>query len=176
MVTRQAWIPGCGTYSVESMSDVYNPTVGQIFFHTSQPKDLAGPDTQEEKQGTLINPTEEVASKSSLQWYLNIASLANLASVEQSDDSSANPGEWRAKGAPTEVAIEVFAGRFGWNRFNLSQGEKAEWKHVAEYPFDSDVKKMTVLFHHIQSDKTHIFTKVSSLPLESPSLDLFFRV
>ncbi|KAJ4267019.1 hypothetical protein NW762_003117 [Fusarium torreyae] len=159
MVTRKAWIPGCGTYSVESTSDVYNPTAGQIFLPTSQPKDLAGSDTQKEKQGTLISPTEELASKSSLQWYLKIASLANLASVEQSDDNSANPGEWKAKGAPTEVAIEVFAGRFGWNRLSLSQGEKAEWKHVAEYPFDSDVKKMTVIFHHLQSDKTHIFTK-----------------
>jgi magnesium-transporting ATPase (P-type) len=145
---------------------VYNPTAGQVFFHASQPIDLAGPDA-EEKQGTLINPLEEVASKFSLQRYLDIASLANLASVEQSDSSSADSGEWRAKGAPTDIAIEVFAGRFGLNRLDLSQGEKAQWKHVAEYPFDSDVKKMTVIFHHIESNETHIFTKVC------PSLCIF---
>ncbi|EXA31185.1 potassium/sodium efflux P-type ATPase, fungal-type [Fusarium oxysporum f. sp. pisi HDV247] len=158
MVTRKAWIPGCGTYSVETTSDVYNPTAGQVFFHASQPIDLAGLNA-EKKQGALISPLEEVASKFSLQRYLNIASLANLASVEQSDSNSTDSGDWKVKGAPTDIAIEVFAGRFGLNRLELSQGQKAQWKHVAEYPFDSDVKKMTVIFHHVESNETHIFTK-----------------
>lgn len=112
-------------------------------------------------EGQLISPRNEATSKSALRWYLNVASLANLATVEQSDQSSTEPGEWEVKGAPTEIAIEVFAGRFGWNRQKLSQGQKPEWKHVAEYPFDSDVKKMTVLFHNNKSNETHVFTKVS---------------
>ncbi|KAF4981455.1 hypothetical protein FZEAL_2743 [Fusarium zealandicum] len=157
MVVRKAWIPGCGTYSVEATSEVYNPTAGRVFLHGSQPKDIVNSEKPDE--GEQVSPEEESASNSSLQWYLNVASLANLATVEQSDDRSANPGEWRAKGAPTEIAIEVFAGRFGWNRVDLSQGQKAEWKHIAEYPFDSDVKKMTVLFHNIKSNETHVFTK-----------------
>ncbi|KAF4993758.1 hypothetical protein FDECE_13322 [Fusarium decemcellulare] len=159
MVVRKAWIPGCGTYSVEATSEVYNPTAGQVFLLGSQPKDVAAAAQEKQDEGQLISPHDESASKSALRWYLNVASLANLATVEQSDDSSANPGEWRAKGAPTEIAIEVFAGRFGWNRVELSQGQKAEWKHVAEYPFDSDVKKMTVLFHNNKSNETHVFTK-----------------
>ncbi|KAL2690042.1 hypothetical protein Neosp_004110 [[Neocosmospora] mangrovei] len=155
MVVRKAWVPGCGTYSVEATSEVYNPTAGQVLLDSSEPRKAAG----EKSKGSLISPYDEVASNHSLQWYLNVASLANLATVEQSDSSSANPGEWKAKGAPTEIAIEVFAGRFGWNRLELTQGQKAEWKHVAEYPFDSDVKKMTVLFHNVKSNETHIFTK-----------------
>ncbi|KAM0227008.1 hypothetical protein ACHAPO_011887 [Fusarium lateritium] len=155
MVTRKAWLPGCGTYSVEPTSDVYNPMAGQIFFHASQPKDLSN----SESLGTPIVPEEQVKSNRSLGWYLNIASLANLASVEPGDADSDTPDEWKAKGAPTEAAIDVFARRFGWDRSKLSQDDKPQWKHVAEYPFDSDVKKMTVLYHHMQSDKTHVFTK-----------------
>lgn len=160
MVVRQAWIPGCGTYVVEPTSEVYNPTAGQVFFSGSQPKEVAttNQDNQEERQ--LISPQEEATFKSALRWYLNVASLANLATVEQSDHSSANPGEWKARGAPTEIAIAVFAGRFGRNRIELSQAQEAEWEHVAEYPFDSEIKKMTVLFHNKKLNETHVFTKV----------------
>ncbi|KAH8729776.1 hypothetical protein BGZ61DRAFT_504555 [Ilyonectria robusta] len=159
MVVRKAWLPGCGTYSVDSTSDVYNPTAGEVRFIGSQPKDIV--DSTQEKQGQahLIAPLDEPTSNIGLQWYLNVASLANLAVIEQSDDSSANPGEWRAKGAPTEIAIEVFASRFGWNRIQLSQTAGAQWKHLAEFPFDSDVKKMTVLFQNTASNETHVFTK-----------------
>lgn len=164
MVVRKAWLPGCGTYSVDSTSDVYNPTAGEVRFIGSQPKDIV--DSTQEKQGQahLIAPPDEPTSNIGLQWYLNVASLANLAVIEQSDDSSANPGEWRAKGAPTEIAIEVFASRFGWNRIQLSQTAGAQWKHLAEFPFDSDVKKMTVLFQNTASNETHVFTKVRAVP------------
>lgn len=161
MVVRKAWIPGCGTYSVEATSDVYNPMAGQVFLLDSQPKDAAATSQGNQDEHQLVSPHDEAASKTALRWYLNVASLANLATVEKSDHSSENPGAWEAKGAPTEIAIEVFAGRFGWNRLDMSQGPKAEWEHVAEYPFDSDVKKMTVLFHNNKSNETHVFTKVS---------------
>lgn len=160
MVARKAWIPGCGTYSVEATSDVYNPTAGEVSLLSSQPKEVTSTDQDNEDERQLICPHDEAAAKSALRWYLNVASLANLATVEQSEYSSANPGQWEAKGAPTEIAIEVFAGRFGWNRLELTQGPKAEWEHVTEYPFDSDVKKMTVLFHNNKSNETHVFTKV----------------
>lgn len=158
-MVRKAWIPGCGTYSVESTSDVYNPRAGRVFLLDSQPKDAIVINHKDES--CLVSPHDEASSKSALRWYLNVASLANVATVEQSDNSSANPGEWEAKGAPTEIAIEVFANRFGWNRSELSKGQKAEWEHVAEYPFDSDVKKMTVLFHNNNTNETHVFSKVS---------------
>lgn len=161
MVVRKAWVPGCGTYSVEATSDVYNPTAGQVSLLGSQPKDVAATNQDNEEEHQLTSPHDEAESKSALRWYLNVASLANLATVEQSDHTSANPARWEAKGAPTEIAIEVFAGRFGWNRLELTQGPKPEWEHVAEYPFDSDVKKMTVLFHNNKSNETHVFTKAS---------------
>lgn len=167
MVVRKAWLPGTGTYTVEATNDVYNPTVGTIRFSATHLDDDVGGDQekQDDSQTTptkaVVHPEEEGQEKPALQWYLNIASLANLATVEQSDARSANPGEWKAKGAPTEIAVEVFASRFGWNRINLSQNPTAPWKQMAEFPFDSDVKKMSVIFQHVASGAMHIFTKVS---------------
>ncbi|XWW93735.1 hypothetical protein V2A60_001671 [Cordyceps javanica] len=159
MVVRKAWLPASGTYSVETTNDVYNPTVGEVSFTATEPRNMK----QIEEKGAsteMISPTEHVARSPALQCYLNIASLANLATLEQGDDTDEKgSGEWKARGAPTEIAIEVFASRFGWNRIVLSEGPSAKWSHVAEFPFDSDVKKMSVLFRDTESDRTHVFTK-----------------
>ncbi|ATY64424.1 sodium transport ATPase 5 [Cordyceps militaris] len=159
MVVRKAWLPGCGTYSVETGNDVYNPTVGQVSLTTTEPKHMT--QTEEKRTSvTTIVPTEHVTQTPALQWYLNIASLANLATLEQGGAADEKEsGEWKARGAPTEIAMEVFASRFGWNRILLSEGSSAKWNHVAEFPFDSDVKKMSVVFRDTESKQTHVFTK-----------------
>ncbi|TFB01270.1 Calcium-transporting ATPase 3 [Trichoderma ghanense] len=157
MIARKAWLPGHGTYSIESTKDVYNPTVGRVSFSPSQPRDARGAEKEPSEQE--IVPLDEVAKRPFLQSYLNIASLANLATLEQEKSESTHPGQWTARGAPTEIAIEVFASRFGWNRVRLSQGPKARWCHVGEFPFDSEVKKMSSLFLDTTTQETHIFTK-----------------
>ncbi|KAF4917482.1 Sodium transport ATPase 5 [Colletotrichum viniferum] len=144
MVVRKAWLPGVGTYSVQTTNDVYNPFSGSVQFTAGQPRDISAEAGKQHDDTTdPIEPHHDSASNPALQWYLNIASLANLATLKQSDDSSADPGEWKATGAPTEIALEVFASRFGWNRLQLTQGPEAAWKEIAEFPFDSDVKKMS---------------------------------
>lgn len=170
MIARKAWLPGHGTYSIESTKDVYNPTVGRVSFSPSQPRDARGAEKEPSEQE--IVPLDEVAKRPFLQSYLNIASLANLATLEQEKSESTHPGQWTARGAPTEIAIEVFASRFGWNRVRLSQGPKARWCHVGEFPFDSEVKKMSSLFLDTTTQETHIFTKViliqrEHLPIKS---------
>ncbi|KAH0491757.1 hypothetical protein TgHK011_003167 [Trichoderma gracile] len=157
MVARKVWLPGHGTYSVESTNDVYNPTVGRVSFSPSQPRDAR--DIEKDPSEEEITPLEEVAKRPFLQEYLNIASLANLATLEQEKSDPTQPDQWKTRGAPTEIAIEVFASRFGCNRMQLSQGPKAKWSHVGEFPFDSEVKKMSSLFLDTTTQETHIFTK-----------------
>ncbi|KAG8407406.1 hypothetical protein J3458_020884 [Metarhizium acridum] len=158
MVVRKAWIPGCGTYSVDTGNEVYNPTAGAVTFIASQPKDIPQTDNKQNPEQPVA-PQDDVRNNIALQSYLNTASLANLATLEKMEDTAEEPGEWKARGAPTEIAIEVFASRFGRSRVQLSEGEKKKWQHVAEFPFDSDVKKMSVLFRSCQSQQTHVFTK-----------------
>ena len=140
MVVRKAWVYGHGTYSVETGNQVFSPTEGTVSFQ---------PHGRHEAQ--RVDSTADVDA--AVQSYLNVASLANLATLENTS------GDWKARGAPTEIAIEVFARRFGWDRARLSQGEKPLWQHVAEYPFDSDVKKMSVVFRNATTGRTHVFAK-----------------
>ncbi|RBA11856.1 sodium transport ATPase, partial [Fusarium proliferatum] len=160
MIVKKVWIPGRGTYSVGATSEPFNPTQGQLGLQDAQPKDI---DFQlSDAEGTIINPEEVVARDPTLQEYLNVASLANLATVHQVQ------GEWHGRGDPTEIAIQVFASRFNWNRLRLATGEKPQWHEVAEFPFDSDVKK-------IRTDIRHVVDNEAELDRGLFETDLVFR-
>lgn len=90
-----------------------------------------------------------------LEEFLKVASLANLATVYKSTDHEG----WTARGDPTEIAIQVFASRFDWNRKGKVEGDNPAWKLITEYPFSSDVKKMSVIFEDTQSKKQFALTK-----------------
>jgi potassium/sodium efflux P-type ATPase len=162
MVARGAWIPGLGTYTVElTSSEPFNPTKGDIRFDAREPHQINfRPRSDKEEKDTaeksaIASPTDLLASsKSRLQEFLTVASLANVATVFEKE------GEWHARGDPTEIAIQVFASRFGKNRLTLiSEDNNPEWKEVAEFPFDSDVKRMSVIMKRNATGEHHAFTK-----------------
>jgi P-type Na+/K+ transporter len=82
-----------------------------------------------------------------------VASLANLARVHQKE------GEWTALGDPTEVALQVFASRFDYNKSKFATGESSRYVQVSEYPFDSDVKKMSVIFEERETKSQMVYNK-----------------
>ena len=157
MVVRKAWIPAKGTYSVGESSEPFNPTVGDLSNTSSSPaEDDAG-------SGYDIPPDEDdrrtfdqlLENNLPLEEFLKVASLANLATVYKSTEHEG----WTARGDPTEIAIQVFASRFDWNRKGKVEGDNPAWKLVTEYPFSSDVKKMSVIFEDTQSKKQFGLTK-----------------
>ncbi|KAF1919362.1 hypothetical protein BDU57DRAFT_491645 [Ampelomyces quisqualis] len=149
MVAKKAWIPAKGTYSVGTSDEPHNPTVGSLTFTAKQPRHI-DPDVDEKSQSS----EELLEDNPHLVDYLKVASLANLANVHQTDE-----GQWNARGDPTEIAIQVFASRFDWNRLKHTTGDSPAWKQIAEFPFDSDVKKMSVIFEEIAANKKYVFTK-----------------
>ncbi|KAE8150945.1 hypothetical protein BDV25DRAFT_139377 [Aspergillus avenaceus] len=151
MVVKKAWIPSRGTYSVGTSNEPFNPTVGDVTFTPVSPAHF-----DEEKEGAPEEAESLVMGNRQLEDFLDVASMANLSHVYQSDE-----GEWRARGEPTEIAIEVFASRFNWNRDRWTKGQGAVWHQKAEFPFDSTVKKMSVMFTKItpQEERSMIFTK-----------------
>src|SRR5688572_32391432 len=151
MIVKKAWIPGRGTYSVDVGNEPFNPTVGEVGLNKSQPKDIDF--SSSAAAGDSVVPKDLVGNDEILKQYLNVASLANLATVQQVE------GEWRGRGDPTEIAIQVYASRFDYNRLRLSQGNEAQWHQVAEFPFDSDVKNMSVIFVDKHANKQWLFTK-----------------
>jgi Na+-exporting ATPase len=164
MVARGAWIPGIGTYTVElTSSEPFNPTKGDIRFEAREPHEInfrPRSDKEQEaatEKGAVYSPADLLASsKSRLQEFLTVASLANVATVFEKE------GAWVARGDPTEIAIQVFASRFGKNRLDVMKetgGNTPEWVEVAEFPFDSDVKRMSVIMKHNTTGDQFAFTK-----------------
>lgn len=151
MVAKRAWIPAKGTYSVGTSNDPFDPTAGAVSFDPSPPTEIEGKSDNIEEEGSTTSYEELMKDNSLLEHYLNVASLANLAHVHQSGDG------WTARGDPTEIAIQVFASRFNWNRERLTRGKC--WVQIAEFPFDSDVKKMSVIFSRTDAESRTVFTK-----------------
>ncbi|KAF4552549.1 E1-E2 ATPase-like protein 10 [Elsinoe fawcettii] len=152
MIARGAWIPGKGTYTVENSTAPQDPTAGDIRYHESSPSQIdlkAGGDAC----GNSLD-SEKVTGHNSgaLNDFLRVASLANLAAVKKNKE-----GAWEARGDPTEIAIQVFAARFGMNRADLVSADSGLWQDLVELPFDSDVKKMSVIMKHESGN--FVFTK-----------------
>jgi Ca2+-transporting ATPase len=97
MVARKVWIASVGTYTVETASDVFNPTAGRIFF--SPDSQAASSSMQDEIQLTM---EDELSMRPGLLPFLRVAELATLATLEQSTET---PGSYVARGTPTEIAI-----------------------------------------------------------------------
>lgn len=152
MVARMAWISGLGTYSVGPANEPYNPEVGSVSFTQSEPRDI-GRSTADESAGAPIAPMNE--THASLQHYLDVASLANLATVKRTDHEGST--SWQANGDATEIAMQVFATRFGRPGYGADASES--WVQLAEFPFDSSIKKMSVLCQNSATGRVHIFTK-----------------
>ena len=150
MVAKKAWIPAKGLYSIDSITEPFNPTASKILHNSRSPIRL-GPDGERLSGGHTKAPDDLLKDNDHLKDYLNVASLANLAQVYRSDH------EWKARGDPTEIAIQVFASRFNWNRERLCREES--WKQIAEFPFDSDIKKMSVIFEKTEEGLKRVLTK-----------------
>lgn len=146
MVVKKAWIPGKGTYSVGTSSNPFDPTIQVLSHHEAAPRDESG-----DEEDVPARFEELLQDNESLEQFLNIASLANLAQVHKSADG------WKARGDPTDIAIQVFASRFNWNRSRWTSDDNPIWTQKAEYPFDSSIKKMSVIFE--TETESMVFTK-----------------
>ncbi|CZS89197.1 hypothetical protein WAI453_010355 [Rhynchosporium graminicola] len=152
MVVKKAWIPSSGTFSVGTSSDPVDPTQGDLSHSPIHPSQLTGRKDRQPEENDKVTPFQELLDNHpQLQTYLNIASLANLAKIHKAEDG------WKATGDPTEIAIQVFASRFNWQRERWTTGDSPKWIQEAEYPFDSDVKKMSVIFK--SDEKEMVFSK-----------------
>jgi Na+-exporting ATPase len=153
MVAKRAWIPSVGTYSVGASNDPLNPREGDLSLAPEQPIKL-----DEKSTGQPASPDDLLKDNDALKEYLDVAAMANLAHIHE----TANDG-WQARGEPTDIAIQVFASRFNWGLDHWTKGDKPIWQQQAEYPFDSSVKKMSVIFSKrdegSEKSREMIFTK-----------------
>lgn len=144
MVTRKAWIPNIGVYSVEETGEASDPTSGYV---TLDNLGDIGTRCDEKSSSRQILDINE-----GLESFLQSCALCSTANVRFDEANR----QWKATGDATEIALQVFSHRFGHGKKTLTANG---WKQLDEFPFDSDVKRMSVVYRHTESDTQHIYTK-----------------
>lgn len=148
MVTRKVWLRGGNTGIADGAADPFDPNSGRVAW--SAP--LSG---------------------SPFSAFLNTLNLCNNATVTdgkkepETDTSSittaAEGGDWRAIGEPTEIALKVFAMRYGITKGNSDQ-------LVVEHPFDSSCKLMSVVYNNGLDFPNRVYAK-GAVEMMIPKLD-----
>jgi Na+-exporting ATPase len=143
MIARKAFIPGVGELLVEGVEGPFDPTSGKVLL-----------------DGDVIDGA--TASKNpDLERFLEAIAICNLSTVARSDDTSMSSdkptGQWSATGEPTEISLQVLAMRFSMGRDDLKAS--GDWDLLAEHPFDSTIKKMSIVHHHKARDTIEAYMK-----------------
>jgi potassium/sodium efflux P-type ATPase len=189
MIVRKVWIPDSGVYTVRDSQNPNNPTKGRVTYSQSKDEEAEAAAALEEKkeerdfdkersaavlkfdvpdaklnENSKANKTPEPEPDTELtdelRAFLLSTALCNLATVRYDDEEA----KWQTTGEPTEIALQVFAHRFSCGKKAL---ESEGWRQVAEFPFDSSIKRMSVIYDAppnaegsiVEKDGSMIFTK-----------------
>jgi len=153
MVTKHVWLAGGTEVMVQNTTHPFNPASGTVCVNGTEFPVTGGSDADEKTSALLRNFLETVA-------------LCNNATVTPSPSGEAN--SFTAMGEPTEIALQVFAMRFGLGRpAMLATGGH---RLLSEFPFDSSCKRMTVVYADGEN-RAHAYTK-GALEALLPLMDL----
>ncbi|CAI4330597.1 BPK_collapsed_G0007930.mRNA.1.CDS.1 [Saccharomyces cerevisiae] len=183
MLARQIWIPRFGTITISNSDDPFNPNEGNVSliprfspYEYSHNEDGDVSILQNFKDRLYEKDLPEDIDMDLFQKWLETATLANIATVFKDDATDC----WKAHGDPTEIAIQVFATKMDLPR-NALTGEKstnqsnendqsslsqhnekpgsAQFEHIAEFPFDSTVKRMSSVYYNNHNETYNIYGK-----------------
>ncbi|CAO3676740.1 unnamed protein product [Rhizopus stolonifer] len=122
MVLTRLWRPDTGFYTVSGLGfDIE----GQV---------------KSESDGTI---TTKENMNHGFQTMVDVSALCNMSEVRKDK----NTNEWTSLGDPTEVALQVFAHKLQNGKPSLTKKNSTEpkWSVISEYPFDSTIKRMSVI-------------------------------
>lgn len=144
MIARKAWIPSMGTVTVHDTTNPFDPSNGFV------------------KMNDCDIDIEDYDKTTLMDTFLKAIALCNLSSVYKSsaDDASvstASEAGWVTVGEPTEIALQVFAMRFNYGKPTLMEDDTLEL--LAEFPFDSNFKRMTVVYKDKADFSSHAYMK-----------------
>jgi Na+-exporting ATPase len=143
MVARKALIEGLGELTVDGVEGPFDPNSGKVSF-----------------SGTVIDGSF-VSKSPELERFLEAIAMCNLSTVTRNVDSNLSSekpsSQWTANGEPTEISLHVFAMRFARGKQDLIS--TGDWELLAEHPFDSTIKKMSIAYHHRARDTVEAFMK-----------------
>lgn len=181
MIVRKVWVPATHIYTVHESQSPSDPTKGRVTYSLTQDEPVVADEPQRDfdKERSAagagikfdvpdekLNPPkpkpveQEVEMTDALRAFLLSSALCNLATVRYDDEEE----KWQTTGEPTEIALQIFPHRFSMGKKTL---EGQGWKQTAEFPFDSSIKRMSVIYDApstetgsiIEQDNSMVFTK-----------------
>ncbi|KAI9493211.1 hypothetical protein BDB00DRAFT_907457 [Zychaea mexicana] len=165
-----------GTLTLAKMVVVRFWTPNQGFFHVSsnglapegeayrindplESDEAAVDDSQKVNKSDLADDVRHLVHCSAL---CNVSSIYRRVTEDQNGEKDKEKSinidkeDWVPNGAPTEVALQVFAHKFGMGRPDLNE---AGWIQLAEYQFDSTIKRMSTLYTNRYTNQITLFSK-----------------
>ncbi|KAK4176632.1 hypothetical protein QBC36DRAFT_187037 [Triangularia setosa] len=177
MIVKKVWTPPKSIYTVRDSMKPADPTAGHVTVSSAdaQVKEEEKRDYDEERTTQAIkfdgvpdqklNPKPQSSPEAKaeltpdLRMFLLSAALCNLSTVRYDEQEEV----WKTTGEPTEIALQVFAHRFELGKKKV---EATGWKQTAEFPFDSSIKRMSVIYDApenndigLSTENSHVFTK-----------------
>lgn len=163
MITRKVWLRGGGlSATVHDCTHSFDPSSGTVVWDSSP--------TSTKEEGN--RPSSVSRLPKDARTFVECISLCNNSTVtdakstgttddggETSTISTSAPGVWTAVGEPTEIALNVFAMRFGLSKSTVCHAKASTI--LAEFPFDSTCKCMSVVYGEARGPKktVDIYTK-----------------
>ncbi|KAK8112421.1 ATPase Na K transporting alpha [Apiospora sp. TS-2023a] len=167
MITRKIWLRGGGlSATVNDCTHSFDPSSGTVVWKDSN--NSSSPSGSQEKG---FEPSSVSRLPKDARTFVECISLCNNSTVtdaksagaanddggETSTISTAAPAAWTAVGEPTEIALNVFAMRFGLSKVTVSHAKASSI--LAEFPFDSSCKRMSVVYGQKKKTAVDIYTK-----------------
>jgi len=103
------------------------------------------------KKYTVEVPETEISSSARLDLGSMVCALCSTSSLFYDKEENA----WKCIGDPTEIALVVFAQKFGYTKEKIAE----KFEFVMEHPFDAVVKRMTVIYKNKETGQYLFLSK-----------------
>jgi potassium/sodium efflux P-type ATPase len=103
------------------------------------------------KKYTEEVPESEISSSARLDLSSMVCALCSTSSLFFDKEENI----WKSIGDPTEIALVVFAQKFGYTKEKISE----KFDFVMEHPFDAVVKRMTVIYKNKETGQYLFLSK-----------------
>ncbi|KAK7934544.1 ATPase Na K transporting alpha [Apiospora marii] len=164
MITRKVWLRGGGlSATVNDCTHSFDPSSGTVVWEgnsSSQEKGVGSSSVSRlpEDARTFVECIS-LCNNSTVTDCKSAGAGATDDGGETSTISTSAPAAWTAVGEPTEIALNVFAMRFGLSKVTVSHAKASTI--LTEFPFDSTCKRMSVVYGQSRGQKNtvDIYTK-----------------
>lgn len=123
MIAKRVWLADGTEVSIQNSTHPFDPDSGKVLYNGNELPPASVKDVGQEYRA--------------LGAFLETVALCNNATVTKKET-------WTAMGEPTEIALQVFAMRFGMDKPAVVSDKALAL--VSEFPFDSSCKRMTAVY------------------------------